>query len=117
MFSRVGWISLKVLEGETELIWVKVHSFADLQVGEDLLHLMEWVVVDLLTLVLLDVLFNSIINRKQLVSESRYVEELLHDRVHVADATQVAESDELLVAVGLAGGLVIPFSAPLELRR
>lgn len=47
--------------------------------SKDFLKLMKRIIVDFLSLILLQFLSYSIINRKKLISERRHIEELLND--------------------------------------
>ena len=60
---------------------------------------MHHVVIDLLTLVLLDFLSLAIINAEQIITEGRNHEELLHHTIHVANAPQVAQTHIFLIAL------------------
>jgi hypothetical protein len=57
---------------------------------------MQHVVINVKSLILLDVLLGMVVNAEQVVSEGRDHEELLEHRVHVADAPQVPQTHVLL---------------------
>jgi hypothetical protein len=57
------------------------------------------IVIDLLTLVLLNIFGLTVIHGEKVVTEGRYHEELLHHSVHVANATKVTKTDVLLFAL------------------
>ena len=65
---------------------------------------MQGVVVNLLaTLVSLHINHLTIVSRKKRVTERRNVEQLLHHRVHVADASEILQSNE---AVGRSASVL-----------
>jgi hypothetical protein len=64
--------------------------------SHQLLNLMEHVVIDLFISILFNVLFLSIVHTEQIVSKVWNHEELLHHRVHVANAAKVLQSNILL---------------------
>jgi hypothetical protein len=68
--------------------------------SHQLLQLVKHIVVHLLILMLHQILSLPVISTEQVVSEGRDVEELLEHRVHVANAPQIPQSHEVLVAVG-----------------
>jgi hypothetical protein len=96
LFSNVGGVSIQVLEGETEFKRIVVGSLGQLQVGNQLLELMEHIVIDLVALVLLQVFRQSIIDTQQVVSERGDHKELLKHGVHIANASQIPQSHILL---------------------
>jgi hypothetical protein len=57
--------------------------------SEQSLQLVQHVVINLLSFVFLDLLWLAVVYTEQVVPKRRNHEELLHHRVHVADAPQV----------------------------
>ena len=90
LLSCVGRGTIKLFEGKAELFRVVVIALRELEVSDKLLQLVHHVVVDLVAPVLLHVKFFAIINTHQVVAEGGHHKELLHHRVHVADAAQVS---------------------------
>lgn len=62
LFGCVCWLTIKFFKSETELHWVEVIPFGELEHGEHLLHLMHHVVVNLLALVLCNRLWLAIVH-------------------------------------------------------
>jgi len=90
LLSSVSGLAIKLLEGEAEIRRVEFVSLREFQVSDEFLHLMHHVVVNLLTFVFLEIFCFTVINTEQIVPEGGDHEELLHHRVHVADAAHVA---------------------------
>ena len=63
---------------------------------EKYLHLVKHVVINVFSLILDDLFGLSVINAEQVVPQRGNHEELLHHGVHVADASQVAQTHVLL---------------------
>ena len=87
----IDWFALVVLEGETESEWVVIGSIGELQVGEQLLELVDDVIINLgintvPSFVRLQVLHLAITGHQDGVPESWCHVELLYHGVHVADA-------------------------------
>ena len=92
LLGSVCGCTIKFLEGEAEGKWIDVGSLRELQVGEESLHLMQHVVVNDFLLVFSGVLSDAIFHTEQVVAESWDHKELLHHRVHVADASEVLQT-------------------------
>ena len=60
---------------------------------------MEHIIINHFVFVLHEILRDAIIDAKQIVAKAWDHEELLHHAVHVANATEVSEADELLQAI------------------
>lgn len=71
---------------------------------------MHHVIIDLITLVLCHFEVLTVIDAEKIVAEGGRHEELLHHRVHVADAAEVNHADVLLLRRGVGGRcrLIIP---------
>jgi len=87
LLSGVSRGTIKLLESKAELSRVVIVPLAKLEMCDELLQLMHHIVIDFLTLVLLQILRLAIIHAQQVVAEGGHHEELLHHTVHVADAT------------------------------
>jgi hypothetical protein len=87
LLPGVSRFALKILEGEAELDRVVVSSLAEFQVCHQLLHLMNHVIIDFLSLLVSQLLGDAILDREEVVAEGWDHEELLHHRVHVANTT------------------------------
>ena len=86
--------------------------------SEKLLHLVEHVVVDLLALVLDQLFLLAILNAQKIVSESWNHKELLHHGVHVANASQISQTNILLSSTltsFLAWWLIVPHFGLIDL--
>ena len=78
LLSCIGRRTIKFFECKAELFGVVVVTLRKLEMSDQLLELVHHVVIDLVTPVLLQVLFFAIINTHQVVSEGWHHEELLH---------------------------------------
>ena len=106
----IDWFALVVLEGETESEWVIIGSIGELQVGEQLLELVDDVIINqsidtVPSFVSSQNLHLAITGHQDRVPESRCHVELLDHGVHVAYATQVLDADIPVIRFDLVGGL------------
>lgn len=106
----IDWFALVVLEGETEPEWVVIGSIGELQVGEQLLELVDDVIINqsidtVPSFVRLQILHLAIAGHQDRVPERRCHVELLYHGVHVAYATQVLDADVTVIRFDLIGGL------------
>ena len=76
--------------------------------GQQFLHLVQHVIILLLALVLSYGRLHSVIHAQHVVTEGRNHKELLHHRVHVANATQIAQAYVLLHSAGITCRLIVP---------
>jgi len=81
------------------------------------LQLVQHIVIEDLTLVLLVVLPDAIIDAQKVVAEGWGHKELLHHAVHVTDATEILETHVLLQGCALTGWLVVPLVGLLDLFK
>jgi hypothetical protein len=76
---------------------------------------MKNIIVNLVSLVVNKVLWVTIINGEKVVAESWYHKELLHHRIHIANATKVFEANVFLSALdSVARRRVVPSIVPLD---
>ena len=101
LLTSVSRLTIELLESEAETFRIVVAALRELQVSDELLQLVHHVVIDHFALVLLHLLLLAVVDAEQVVAESWHHEELLHHAVHVADATEVAQTDVFLG--GIAG--------------
>jgi len=90
LLSNIGGLPIKLLKSEAELERVILIPLRQLQMRNQLLHLMHHIVINFFALIFLDLFLLAIIDAHQIVSEGWDHEELLHHTVHVADAAEVA---------------------------
>jgi hypothetical protein len=114
LLGRVGRATVELFEGKAELPRVVVLSFGELEVGHELLQLVQHVVVDGVSFVLLNIVGLIVIDAKEIVPESSNIKELLKHRVHVANATQVSKTNKLLASSGSRGWSIVPGLCPLD---
>lgn len=97
LLEHVHWLAFPVLEGVTVTFWVYVHLLREEQSGEQCLELHEHVVFVSIFVVV------RVRHGKNVVSEAWDHEQLLVQRVHVADAAEVLDAnmarDRLLIFV------------------
>jgi hypothetical protein len=97
LYLDIGWISIIILKSITKSYWIIILLQTDLQMCEHQLHLMQQIIVDRPVFGEFDGVGRLVVVRQQdRTAEGRDAEELLQHRVHVADATVVTQTHEVL---------------------
>ena len=100
--------AVEVLERKAPTEWIVIGPLRKFEVGDQSLQLMKHVIVDLLFFVRHNIRWLIVVHGQHVVSEAWHHEELLQHAVHVADATQILESNVGLLTSTGAGWLIVP---------
>jgi hypothetical protein len=106
LYAYVDWFALEVLEGEAEARGVGVSSVRVLEVREQALELVDYIVINLdysaiTVLMSHHVGLSAIISHEDSIPELRRHVELLNHGIHVAYAARVAYAHIALVGLDL----------------